>query len=372
MHPPERLRVEIYVDDPVFAACGTRVVVARSISVALLWFVVLGFPLAWIKTEGGNCIQWIGANIQLHARGCDVVIPEDKAVEVHGELMELLKCKAVPLRRLQQVAGKLNFFAGLVPVMRPFLCTIWAAISEAARVGSCDGPLPISDSGGVGGPESSRRALRYVPVRRCAHGLRWCAAFLSHQRGTIRRQFFFGAMDSRLVLSVSVDASPWGIGGVLSQDSRPIAWFASPIFAEDLQRFQATRGDSGFTTLWEALAVLVAIKLWRQGHAGLRVALRSDSLATLCVLAKGSSRNAGISLVAAELALEQAEFSVGLETLTHIPGISNVLPDALSRLWAPEPCQVPSELDAVERTQVPRRHARFWRILRIRVSCSSH
>ena len=107
--------------------------------------------------------------------------------------------------------------------------------------------------------------------------------------------------------------------------------------------------------------MLVAVKLWRSQHVGLQVALRSDSLGALSVIAKGSSRNAGVALVAAELQLELAEFSVHIATLTHIPGISNTLPDALSRLWAPEKTEIPGELMSVTRTAVSLRDTKFWR-----------
>ena len=106
----------------------------------------------------------------------------------------------------------------------------------------------------------------------------------------------------------------------------------------------------------------MAIKVWRANHVGFLIALRSDSLGALSILAKGSSKNANISLVASELALEQAEFSVGLESLTHIPGISNTIPDALSRLWAPCARSIPSSLEGVPRTAAPARDRMFWRI----------
>jgi len=78
-----------------------------------------------------------------------------------------------------------------------------------------------------------------------------------------------------------------------------------------------------------------------------------------------------VALVAAELQLELAEFSVHISTLTHIPGISNVLPDALSRLWAPEISEIPAELQSVTRTPVPLRDTEFWRSAHVQASPSS-
>ena len=67
---------------------------------ALLWLVALGFPISWAKTEGGQNIRWIGASIQVHTTGCDIVIPADKAKQVLEDILSLLESKSVAVRRL--------------------------------------------------------------------------------------------------------------------------------------------------------------------------------------------------------------------------------------------------------------------------------
>ena len=168
-----------------------------------------------------------------------------------------------------------------------------------------------------------------------------------------------------------MDASPWGIGGVLYRDGQPFRWFASPLHPHDLQLFQACVGDSAFTTLWELLAVVVGLKVWRAGQVGVAVQLRSDSLSALQAIAKNSAKHNGLSLLLQELSLEQAEFSFTFDELIHIPGVSNVLPDALSRLWAPGEAQkqFPESLLSVQETSVPNRDRCFWRILEEKVRC---
>ena len=120
---------------------------------------------------------------------------------------------------------------------------------------------------------------------------------------------------------MAVDASPWGIGGVLIASGRPLAWFADDITQPDLDRFHAQLGDSAFTTLWEALAILVAFRLWRRpGHASATIAPRSDSLGALSAYSKFASRSPGLTVVLQELALDEAEFTTPV-TFTHIPGL---------------------------------------------------
>ena len=158
-----------------------------------------------------------------------------------------------------------------------------------------------------------------------------------------------------------VDASPWGIGGVVLTPSGPSAWFADRITDLDTSYLGGTIGDSASLTTWELLAVVVAIRLWRaKSHIALQVSVRSDSLGALKAIAKRASGAPGLSLLLQELALDEAEFATTVANLTHIPGFSNTWADALSRLFAPEPAAVPSALTGVPRTPAPPRGARWY------------
>ncbi len=142
---------------------------------------------------------------------------------------------------------------------------------------------------------------------------------------------------------IATDACPWGFAGILFKSHLPVSWFATPLTDLDLRRFRARKGDSGHNTTWEALALLVASRLWLPGTAVL-ARVRSDSLSALRSMVKLSSRSPDLNLIARELALDAV---LGLYTIgmaTHIPGVSNKLPDDLSRMWAPEPHPFPSAL----------------------------
>jgi hypothetical protein len=174
-------------------------------------------------------------------------------------------------------------------------------------------------------------------------------------------------------LTIAVDASPWGIGGVLMKNGSPHRWFADEIHDIDLQILKdknghsAARGDHRFQTTWEALALLVAIRAWRtEEHSGAMVVIQSDSLSALSAIAKQGSTSSSVSRVLHELALDDADMDSGLTQLTHIPGLANVWPDALSRLWEPVHAKkFPIELSKVERTHVPERSVdAFWTSLR--------
>jgi hypothetical protein len=124
---------------------------------------------------------------------------------------------------------------------------------------------------------------------------------------------------------------------------------------------QSEIGDPAFNTIWEALAILVAVRLWRQpSHLGISLELKSDSMASLQVLFKLASSTEALNLIARELALDTAELAAPLDLFTHIPGVSNIIPDHLSRLHAPNPHAFPACLAGVPEAKAHPRDRSFW------------
>ena len=137
--------------------------------------------------------------------------------------------------------------------------------------------------------------------------------------------------------------------------------FADTPGDEDLRTLDAQTGDPAHNTTWEALAILIALGAWRlPEHHKVSVEVRSDSMASIQMLFKLASRSPALNLIAREIALDAAELSAPLDVLTHIPGVSNIIPDHLSRLSAPQSHQVPECLRTVPRTIIKRRDPSFW------------
>ncbi len=114
-------------------------------------------------------------------------------------------------------------------------------------------------------------------------------------------------------------------------------------------------------TIWEGLALLVAMRLWPPPRTvGVRAHVRSDSLGALRALAKNASRNPALNRITMELALDFAGLSQEI-SFEHIPGITHVWPDALSRLYGPNPLELPNALKGVNRVETPPRDLAFWR-----------
>jgi hypothetical protein len=80
----------------------------------------------------------------------------------------------------------------------------------------------------------------------------------------------------------SVDASPWGIGGILCHQDASIAYFANKIARRDATRYNAAVGGPVYIILWEAFAILVALQCWEKApDAAVTFQIRPDSLSAL-------------------------------------------------------------------------------------------
>ena len=149
--------------------------------------------------------------------------------------------------------------------------------------------------------------------------------------------------------TITTDASPYGLGGVLEQDDTVVSFFASPI--TDLDRSVLSLGatpSSSDQQALEALALLVALREWSPMWQDQRVTLsvRSDNIVTLTMLCRMQPHSVQLGIIARELALGISTSSGSPDSAVHIPGGANTAPDALSRLWQPgKHAVIPQYLD---------------------------
>ena len=357
------VRLQIYVDDPLVAVVGSAARRIHLVTIAFLWAAVAGYPLAWGKGSSGIDVAWIGAAFHAGQEYIMVRIPARKIEELLAETNELLSLIVVQKQRLRSYCGKVSFVAGLVVVLRPFLAGLWAPLGKDQSRGRAS--FDEGGTEGAGGPLKRRLPDGLVHVRRIRHTLRWLRAFLLGECGALERKFPRQPPAGPRV-RIAVDASPWGIGAVLIVGGSVTEWLAGPIQEQDLRMFNAKRGVSDHMTTWEALGLLVAVRTWLPRFPGLQAEVRSDSLGALRMVAKMTSPAAPLMMIARELALDLAAGVYDLEVVTHVPGIANVMPDALSRLEengvpSAEAKPLPASLAGVPRAPVGERNAAFWR-----------
>ena len=249
--PPSHLRMEIYVDDPVYAARGPRGAAAREIGIALVWAATMGFPFAWRKSDGGQSLRWIGALATVDLRSITVSVPPEKATEIAEPLAKAIRRNVVMRSTLRSLAGKISFLAGLVPNLKPYLATLWAVCTEPAEAAHHETSRRPACSSGCPGKRGVEKALppRLVFTRQCLPGLKWLLAFFQNQRGTLERCYHFAGAPDELTLQAAVDASPWGIGGVLIRNGIVTEWFADDLTPGDEKRLRAKIGVSAHVSL---------------------------------------------------------------------------------------------------------------------------
>ena len=115
----------------------------------------------------------------------------------------------------------------------------------------------------------------------------WISAFLSGEEQFIVRRYDSEEYHSRGdKVDFDLDASPWGLGGILRVNGVFTSYFASALDEHDLSRFGFALGDAKGQQTWECLVVLVALRLWLPRFRDKRVCLRvrSDSVAALQML----------------------------------------------------------------------------------------
>ena len=143
----------------------------------------------------------------------------------------------------------------------------------------------------------------------------------------------------------------------------PTEYFHTPVSTDDIELLKVTIGDSACMPILEALAVLIAVRLWA-GRREIAYAVRSNALGAIQALANMLSKNAGVNRVAAEMALDIVDKQYAPLRLTHIAGVSNIYPDFLSRLLQPgaKPAYF-SELRNAQCRESPVRNKQWWRTL---------
>ena len=151
-------------------------------------------------------------------------------------------------------------------------------------------------------------------------------------------------------MTITTDAPPWGIGGVLELDGKIEAFSADGITREDREVLSLRdKPSSEDQQVLEALALLVALREWAPNWLNRRVKLsvKSDIVAALTLVCKMQPHSEQMGIIARELALDTCSSSVSPDDAVHIPGLANVAADILSRIHQPNAkVAIPSYLNA--------------------------
>ena len=191
-------------------------------------------------------------------------------------------------------------------------------------------------------------------------------AFLAGTHGTLSRTYTLSAYlqegDSDQIVA---DTSPSGLGAFLRVNGEIKEYAFDLITANDERVLKVKKMGSEGPQVWEALALLAVLRLWREHWQDKRVSLqvKSDSVSALILVVKMKTSGVGASILAREMALDIADALYEPTVCEHIPGIANVLADHQSRISEQAGAPLPALLRHARRRYFEVRDASWWRTL---------
>ena len=322
-------RLQMFVDDPILALAGTRDTAEASVDVLLMWWLVLGAPLAWKKgvfSSTGH--QWIGVRYSLSPAG-DVWM--QLPATFLEELLVLLKpfCADkghIAEKDAEALACKAGRVACVIPWSVPFVGSLWGALNGARN----------ASKGGARESPPGR-----VPVKRFSFAAKWLRALILGEAEApsplirVVTPSDCSGQCARSDLTTIFDASPWGGGAVLVKGQRITEYIVIAWSPELAAKLNVVIGEPAGQTTWEYFTLLVVLVMWGPGHETKALAVLGDNTASLqCAVTLRSTE--GLRSISREIAWRLAryrwKFSVG-----HVPTELNLVADALSRLQGKDP-----------------------------------
>ena len=341
----ETCRISTYVDDPLTVATGTEAQRHRTFATILLIWSCLQLPLAMDKATLGVKTTWTSAVFQTTHDGLLVRIKDALVTETMDLLTTFMKANIVRRKELRSCIGKVMHIASLIPTVRPFVSQMYGALYSVSNG-------PAGDT---------------IWTKQIEHSLTWLIAFLSEAEGKLERNFDLRTFQGHgKEVAICLDASPWGLGGYLVEDHRIQSWFACDLGAAEQTILQISLAESAAQQVVEALVVLVALRAWKKRWLHQRVILRvkSDNISALVMCLKLKTSGHGTGIIARELALDIACSEYRPQIAEHVPGVDNVIADALSRRFQPgAQVQLPRCLSNVQELVLPARGAEYFRTL---------
>ena len=324
----------------------------------MIWL-ILGYNLSFHKAQKGFSVNWVGYTITTMEEKVRAQIKYSFLKDLATATKEILSKNVIGRRKLRKYTGSANHVSNLLFAWRPFLDSLWAASAAG----------PKEQMAGKAAWRSKHRKTRApkgtVWTKQIKGSLRWILDFLSGVHGPLTREWLLHHyVDTYTTLRMVLDASPWGLGGVLFENDVPISYFTSRLTKDDVKLHRRPIGDSDGQQVWESLVVLVALRAWKDVWLPRRlsVTIRGDNVSALYMAAQMKSKAS--PLVNKELALLYTKAAFLPRHVEHIPGLTNGLADELSRIWEPGAgYKIPDALKHVPPVPIPIRNRKYYEVL---------
>ena len=275
------------------------------------------------------------------------------------ETVEVLKplCSAtgtVAVKKVQRALGKAGRIGYIVPDASPFVASLWAGFRAGRRQAV----------------EGKHGTMKHrLPTRRFAVAAKWLStlitqALMQEDRGRKALVRVMGNNRGKLsqkdLPTISFDASPWGGGGVLWRQGKPVQFTHFVWSPAALKILRAEVGDCKYQTLFEFYTLLLVAETFSEVLSGTGALIKGDNVSSLNDALTLKSTSPGMNLISREIGwrriVREWQFA-----LSHLPAKQNDEADALSRLKATPPRELPrKELKGAKFVAAPRQSSRLW------------
>lgn len=281
-----------YLDD-FLLICHTRRGCLEYMNLFIGLLNELGVPLALDKTLGPlQCIEFLGYLIDI--LNAEIRLPHEKLKKCKDLIQSLLVRDRCKVKRIQSLAGMLQFACGVIIPGRAFLVRLYNLIR------------------GKTNPNFSVQLTAEVK-----EDLRVWLGFLQNFNGVAlyREQLFL----SPQVLHIYTDAAKTlGCGGVFGPHWFSVAWPSRWWLDQNI-------------TFLELVPIYLAIQSWGSMLRDKYVYFHTDNEALSFVINKLSSKEPLVMTVIRKLVSLLLSFNI-MARAKHVPGVLNSMSDALSRL----------------------------------------
>ena len=213
-------------------------------------------------------------------------IPNDKLKDIQQICLDYVTKQKVTKSQYQSLLGSLLYITKCVKPARFFLNRMLTLLRENTHA-------------------------NYIKLNSEFHrDLNWFNTFLLQYNGIT----FYDNVPTQA--TVFLDASLQGLGGV---------------FHDMIYTLPLPRGFKSYSIVHlEILNIVVALKIWAPIWKDLTIEIKCDNMAVVEVLNTGCARDVILATCARNIWLLAAMYNVQM-TVNHIPGVSNVIADLLSR-----------------------------------------
>ena len=279
---------------------------ARLSALVLLVLSLCGAPLAWEKTQSGSVVDWVGFEVNFAARS--VAVGPSKVAKLQDLFRHILEVKSLRLPRFLSGLGTMCWAAAACPLSRVLLAPLFR-IAHSPEVQS----------------SSVVRDLRTVRLS--------VALWLEVATHAVAPRQFLPVANVVLRTDAMADSCVAWIAGWFQEPGQDeIAWFSCQVPIAIFPKAKET--PSRLISALEMLAMAVAVNIWGGKVKGaLALPMETDSRVSFLSVEGGSAHSPNMVFALQELAHAAISHEVDVRP-RHIPGVTNVLADGLSRRFS--------------------------------------